>query len=98
MDGQLKWSDAKKLLACKLHEQGYSAEEIATIVDAGVSSVFRWIQRANNMVLTASFVLTKNGLKSSPPNSLSNSLQLWTQVPLNTATNLTIGALRFFAK
>lgn len=46
MDGQLKWSDAKKLLAWKLHKQGYSAEEIATIVDAGVSSVFRWIQRA----------------------------------------------------
>ena len=42
----LKWSDARRLLAVELHEEGRKPKDIAAIVRASVSSVYEWLKRA----------------------------------------------------
>lgn len=42
----LKWSDARRILAVELHEEGMEVRDIMPIVKAAESTIYQWIQRA----------------------------------------------------
>ena len=43
----LKWSDARRILAVELHEDGMDVQDIMPIVKAAESTIYQWIQRAS---------------------------------------------------
>ena len=45
-DKELKWSDARRILAVEMHQKGIDLTQIMEVVDAGRSTVYEWIQRA----------------------------------------------------
>ena len=45
-DKELKWSDARRILAVEMHHKGMDLAQIMEVVDAGRSTVYEWIQRA----------------------------------------------------
>lgn len=45
-DTELKWSDARRILAIEMHEKGIDIAQIMTVVEAGRSTIYEWIQRA----------------------------------------------------
>lgn len=50
---ELSWRVARRFRAVELHESGWSAEQIAEALDAGVSTVFEWIKKAREKGLDA---------------------------------------------
>ena len=42
----LKWSDARRILAVELYDEGKQVHEIMPIVKAAESTIYQWIQRA----------------------------------------------------
>jgi putative transposase len=50
---ELNWKEARRYRAVELHESGWSAEQIAEALDAGVSTVFEWVKKAREKGLDA---------------------------------------------
>lgn len=42
----MKWSDARRVLAVELHEKGRELEDIMDILEASRTSVYEWLKRA----------------------------------------------------
>lgn len=42
----LKWSDARRILAVELYEDGMDVRDIMPVVKAAESTIYQWIQRA----------------------------------------------------